>query len=435
MHGRHDSGSARYDRARLLWLGAAAAATPAVVAARSQAAADLAQAYPPRETLPAGIKAFDNGAGGYHYRPQRLLATGGKNADLVAARLKKAGVKFRPPVTVLEARERGSTAIVEFRIVTPIDIPKLLVRLRPEVPPKSAKDAESPVADIAIAPEYVSRGEPDYQGGPGGPPHPTQETVAFPGTAAAGPRVAVIDTGYFWKVHPDLDDNVVTPQNAADEDRPDDYPVAGVLDREPAHGMFITGLILEQAPKARIAVARALKYNGFGYERDIASAILAHADSEVINLSLGAYVDPRFPPLLLTEALRRLPQSTAVVAAAGNNHSSQPMFPAAAKRVVGVGAVDRAGRRVKFTNYGWWVDACAPAVELTGAFIQWPDPPTTAVFNGWARWSGTSFATPKVAGKIASMISATLTARQAADALIHDPAALQVPDLGTFLDL
>ena len=159
----------------------------------------------------------------------------------------------------------------------------------------------------------------------------------------------------------------------------------------------------------------------------------------VINLSLGVLGDPQFPPVALSHALAQVQASTAIVAAAGNNHTNQPMYPAAFARAVGVGAaLDRSGAPAPFTNYGPWVDCYAPGVDLVSAFTEWQGPipgSASASFQGWATWSGTSFAAPKVSGKVASMIASGMTAQQAADALVHDPARPYRADLGRFLDL
>src|SRR5207244_8147044 len=129
------------------------------------------------------------------------------------------------------------------------------------------------------------------------------------------------------------------------------------------------------------------------------AAFVRRPDVNVINLSLGALGDPQFPPVGLAQVLARLPATTAVVAAAGNNHTNQPMYPAAFARVVAVAAAaDRNGTPAPFSNYGPWVDCYAPGMNLPSAFIDWQGKiagNSSASFHEWATWSGTSFAAPK----------------------------------------
>ena len=122
---------------------------------------------------------------------------------------------------------------------------------------------------------------------------------------------------------------------------------------------------------------------------------------DIVVMSFGAYgVDDKPPPMVATIA-RRLSDSL-VVAAAGNNSSPRPFYPAALPEVVAVGALD-AGGRAWFSNFGPWVDACAPGVDVLSTYpavsTQFSDdfesdPGTRWVLNGCTRstqWSsGTS---------------------------------------------
>jgi subtilisin family serine protease len=110
-----------------------------------------------------------------------------------------------------------------------------------------------------------------------------------------------------------------------------------------------------------------------------------------------------------------------VVAAAGNAGTCRPFWPAALPEVTAVGAVDGYCReRALFSNYGKWVDAYAPGVDVISTFLfhdgpvevtdilsgaaipNWIQDPDH--YEGWAMWSGTSFAAPYVAGAIAHLM-------------------------------
>jgi subtilisin family serine protease len=137
----------------------------------------------------------------------------------------------------------------------------------------------------------------------------------------------------------------------------------------------------------------------------------------------------------LDRALRLLRQYDAVVvAAAGNNSCSQPFFPAADERVLAVAAIDADGHRARFSNFGPWVDACAIGVDVKSTFVRgkWdkqhmhnPNNPAPNFTHPYAKWSGTSFAAPRVAGAIAERMAtmAQPSARQAAAELLQEAAS------------
>src|SRR5207247_11023930 len=119
-----------------------------------------------------------------------------------------------------------------------------------------------------------------------------------------------------------------------------------------------------------------------------------------------------------------LPPQTGAAPAAGNQGPSKPSWPAAPKRVIGVGALDSPTYRgagapasdptppAAYSNFGWWVDAWAIGDRVSTFSLEWDDAPLPLPggmalearhFEGWARWTGTSFATPAVAGAIAAL--------------------------------
>jgi subtilisin family serine protease len=129
-----------------------------------------------------------------------------------------------------------------------------------------------------------------------------------------------------------------------------------------------------------------------------------------------------------------------VVASAGNDGTCRPTYPAALDGVVSVGAVGPGGP-APFTNYGPWVRACAPGVDLLSAFFR--DVSNTGSsdvepgrFDGWAFWSGTSFAAPMVVGALAAaMRAAGCSAEEAVNRVIDAPALMRIPYLGTVVNV
>ena len=96
------------------------------------------------------------------------------------------------------------------------------------------------------------------------------------------------------------------------------------------------------------------------------------------------------------------------VGSAGNEGTCVEQFPAALPEVIAVGALSPDGP-APWSNYGPWVDACAPGTDLVSAFFAKFDgalPPINGFdsdnFVQWATWSGTSFAAPQVAAELSN---------------------------------
>lgn len=123
----------------------------------------------------------------------------------------------------------------------------------------------------------------------------------------------------------------------------------------------------------------------------------------VVNLSLGKYFASRTMSYIIRNLQRK---NIIVVAAAGNDGTETPSYPAAYDSVVAVCATSEdyaqgAYGRAPFSNFGDWVDLCAPGTDIVSTI-----PGKTSDGGGlFVDKSGTSQATPFVAGALGYLLS------------------------------
>lgn len=222
-------------------------------------------------------------------------------------------------------------------------------------------------------------------------------------------------------------------------------PVSG-LPRIPAfrgHGTFVAGVAKCQAPTASVTVADHFTASGAELE-DVMIAKLEELVNrspapDVVNLSAGTYTRGNWSSLGF-ELFQQAHPDVVLVAAAGNDASDRPFYPAAYDWTVSVGALgpDQA-HRAWFSNHGPWVDVYALGeghvnAYATGEYTYQEPPKRPAVqnFAGMARWDGTSFAAPLVAGLIADRMARTgETAQDARTAVLAS--AQDLPGVGRAL--
>lgn len=247
-------------------------------------------------------------------------------------------------------------------------------------------------------------------------------------TLGGGVRVAVLDTGVD-ATHPALVGNLLPGFDFVDFDSDPDEVGSVATSSSFGHGTHVAGLIALVAPEAKIIPVRVLDQNGVGNAWVLAEGLMYAVDpdgnpgtddgAQIINLSLGqtsrtrilgaiarlAGCDPKAvqgvggddnsdPGYDQDKARCGNFGGAVIVAAAGNDASSSVLqYPAAegVAGLLGVTASNSQLRLAKFSNTGSWISIAAPGEGIT----------STVPGGGYGTWSGTSMATPLVAGTAA----------------------------------
>lgn len=230
-------------------------------------------------------------------------------------------------------------------------------------------------------------------------------------TSSSATRVAILDCGVYDSAstyispdgkpgHPDVRDKVVSRINFTTAPDADDFcnhgtHVAGIAGASTNNGIGVAGV----GYNASIVNVKVLGDNGSGTFGWIINGILWAAGcdttpcgprrAEVINMSLGA--TGACDSLVQAAIDKAWSQGMVIVAAAGNSGASGAITPANCNNVVGVAASDPSDAKASFSNFGANVDVAAPGVNVL----------STDYVGGYASFSGTSMASPHVAGQAA----------------------------------
>ncbi|QNG29588.1 S8 family serine peptidase [Synechococcus sp. LTW-R] len=224
--------------------------------------------------------------------------------------------------------------------------------------------------------------------------------------------VAVIDTGVDLD-HPEFSGRLVEGFDFVDmDDSPDDLN---------GHGTHVAGIIAGAddgqgvwgvAPSSLIMPIRVLDENGAGINTDIASGIRWATDhgADVINLSLAGGGSTE----IFSAVKYAHEQNVVIVMGSGNNGFDSPLKPAAYASDYGiaVGAIDRNKEFASWSNKAGETTinyVTAPGVEIYSSYKD----------SSYEVWSGTSMATPHVAGLAALLLGldSDLTNEQVEDVI------------------
>ncbi len=253
--------------------------------------------------------------------------------------------------------------------------------------------------------------------------------AAWEASTGNGTRIAVLDTGIdashedlFAGVSSNGYDFISSTASSGDGDGFDANPndegsrfhgshVAGIIVAEANNTKGIAGI----AHQASLMPLRVLGIQDTGSISDIAQAILYAANlpnasgqtpgkpAHILNMSFGGEARSETLKTALDQAFEA---GLILVAAAGNNASDRPFYPASFDNVIGVGAVSSEISRSGFSNFGPNVQVVAPGGTGPGntTFDGFEDGVLSTInANNYRELAGTSMAAPHVAAVAALM--------------------------------
>lgn len=204
--------------------------------------------------------------------------------------------------------------------------------------------------------------------------------------------IAVLDTGVDAD-HPDLKGRILPGYDFVDndDDPSDDHGhgthVAGVIAAN-SNQIGVTGIDFN----AKILPIKVANQEGKAAVADVVDGIYYAIEqgADIINMSYGTYEFSSSEDDALWEAYNA---GIVLVAAAGNDNTSDLSYPAAYTPVISVSAINQVNERTTFSNYGSTTDLTAPGENILSTYLD----------EKYAYDSGTSFSAPIVSG-IASLL-------------------------------
>lgn len=213
-----------------------------------------------------------------------------------------------------------------------------------------------------------------------------------------GVRAAVLDTGCDLK-HPDLVEGIAAAADFTGS-------LFGAADTN-THGTWCAGMIGARAnqvgvrgiaPKCELLIAKVLGDDGAGSEESILRGIewAAQQGAHIVSMSLGG---PRMSDRVRNaiKAFQAKPHRFVICAAGNDGKANSVNYPAVWGETIAVAAVDENKQLTRFSSRGPEVDIAGPGANMLSTV------PMQA--GGYARMSGTSMATPFVAGVVALMLA------------------------------
>ncbi|MFF4017484.1 S8 family serine peptidase [Streptomyces sp. NPDC001843] len=235
------------------------------------------------------------------------------------------------------------------------------------------------------------------------------------GYTGKGVKIAVLDTGVDT-THPDLKSQVIESKNFSTAADAKDHFGHGthVASIAAGTGAKSNGKYKGIAPDAKILNGKVLDDSGSGDDSGILAGMewAASQGASVVNLSLGGYDTPEVDPLEAEVNKLSTEKGILFAIAAGNSGPQSIGSPGSADDALTVGAVDKNDKLAEFSSTGPRTgdgaikpDVTAPGVDITAAAAPGSvidtDPEVPHPAPGYLTISGTSMATPHVAGAAA----------------------------------
>lgn len=350
-------------------------------------------------------------------------------AALLTALLPVSAVAQGSPHRVIVIFDRGQTDVAKGRLAAlgateEADLPLVqgaALTLPPGLSPDRVREMQG-VARVELDTEATALKRP----APTPPPQPVQTLpwgvdrvegdIAWATSTGDAVKVAVIDTGIDL-AHPDLvarvdgGFNAINPARSYTDDNGHGTHVAGTI-AAAANEIGVVGV----APGADLYAVKVLDKTGSGWVSDIIEGIQWAIDNhmDVINMSLGS---SSYSSAFDTACQKAIDAGVVIVAAAGNSGpgSDTVGYPAKFARVIAVSATDRSDTIASFSSVGPAVDLAAPGVGIYSTYKG----------QTYATLSGTSMASPHVAGVVALVLKTSVGSDDADHDGVWDPSEVQ----------
>ena len=248
------------------------------------------------------------------------------------------------------------------------------------------------------------------------------KAASVPDTNTDAIKICIVDTGYDLD-HPDLPKGDAVSGTSEVEDAWDDDPIshgthiAGIIAAIGGNDIGVKGIISNG--NVNLHISKIADNTGRGSLSEVLAGYQSCVENgaKVINMSLGSKRYSRAFQSVITSAYNN---GVLTVAAAGNYRETETYaYPASFDHVLSVGSIDSSNHLSLLTTSNDKIDLVAPGTDVL----------STVSGGGYGNGSGTSLASPHVAG-VAALVWSTkpsLTNQEVMDILVNSATDLGDP--------